>query len=194
MTIILVTFHAFFFTQLTTFAITPSPDTHCTEAGYVSVGVWGFKICCFDDGCMHDRTIGWWYIGWCKEPDRLFLHVQYHIIWHVLLATLDWWLDAPFPQAWFLGGPPLFDLYQGHCACRLALIRLCTSDHCGSVSVPHRPRAVGLFEDDNFIYFLFREVEWDAMTLPAYTVNRYHYLWKAYDRTISFPWEKPYVK
>ncbi|XP_067937889.1 uncharacterized protein [Watersipora subatra] len=57
-------------------------------------------------------------------------------------------------------------------------------------TVPHRPRAVGLFEDEDYIYFFLREVEWEAMMQPEYSVNRYHFLWKSYDRTISYPWEK----
>lgn len=56
--------------------------------------------------------------------------------------------------------------------------------------VPHRPRAVALFEDEDFVYFFFREVEWEAMLQPEYSVNRHHFLWKSYDRTISYPWEQ----
>jgi len=56
--------------------------------------------------------------------------------------------------------------------------------------VPYLPKPVKILEDESFVYFFYREVDWEATHTEPYSVRRYHFRLNSYSRALYFPWEK----
>lgn len=60
-------------------------------------------------------------------------------------------------------------------------------------AVSYLPKPIGIHEDQNFMYFFFREADWESTPIPPYDVRRHHYALNNYAHSLYYPWEKAYI-
>ena len=60
--------------------------------------------------------------------------------------------------------------------------------------VSYIPKPVGIHEDGDFVYFFFREMDWENTPVPSHSVRRYHHKLNSYSQALYFPWEKEFIK
>lgn len=59
--------------------------------------------------------------------------------------------------------------------------------------VSYMPKPIGLHEDANYMYFFFREADWETTPVPSYKIRRYHHNINSYSHALYFPWEKNFI-
>ena len=59
--------------------------------------------------------------------------------------------------------------------------------------VAYIPKPVALHEDDEYVYFFFREADWENIPVPSHNIRRYHHSLNSYSRALYFPWEKSFI-
>ena len=64
----------------------------------------------------------------------------------------------------------------------------------GQQSVSYIPKPIGIHEDANFMYFFFREADWESTPVPPYDIRRHHFALNNYAHHLYYPWEKAYNK
>lgn len=59
--------------------------------------------------------------------------------------------------------------------------------------VAYIPKAVGVHEEEDYVYFFFREADWENIPVPSHNLRRYHHRLNSYSHALYFPWEKSFV-
>lgn len=59
--------------------------------------------------------------------------------------------------------------------------------------VSYIPKPVGIHEHGDYIYFFFREMDWENTPVPSHSIRRYHHKLNSYSQSLYFPWEKDFT-